>query len=524
MIYRSPLPDVEIPHVPLTPFVLQHAAHLGTKPAFIDASSGRTLTYGELADGVQRVASGLARRGFQKGDVLAICSPNIPEYPLAFHAAVSLGGIVTGINPMWTAGEIAHQLVDSGARYLLTTPDALDRALEAAARSDVREVFVIGEDPRAMSFATLLADNGSAAPDVHIDAREDLAALPYSSGTSGLPKGVMLTHRSLVAGLCQFTAAESVSENEVVLTVPPFFHMYGMCLMSAICLQSATIVTVPRFDIATCLRSIEGYGVTRAHLLPPIVLNLANEPLVGDYDLSTLRLIHCGAAPLGEEVGRRVTARLGCPIKQGYALTECYPAMRMMLAAPGMDDCASVGRCVPNTECRVVDPVTGSDVEPGQPGELWLRGPQVMKGYLHRPDATAEVLDADGWLRTGDIGRADAEGHVTIVDRLKELIKVKGYQVAPAELEAVLLSHPAVADAAVIPIPNEGAGELPKAFVVLKEDSTAEDIMIFVAARVAPYKKVRRVEFVDQIPKSASGKILRRVLVERERASSAVLV
>jgi acyl-CoA synthetase (AMP-forming)/AMP-acid ligase II len=523
MIYRSPLPDIEIPDVPLTPFVLRRAADLGAKPAFVDGASGRTLTYGELADGVHRVASGLARRGFRKGDVFAICAPNIPEYPLAFYAAVSLGGIVTGINPMWTAGEMAHQLADSGTRYLLTTSDGLDRALEAATRSDVRELFVFGEDPRATSFASLLADDGSAFPEIHIDAREDLAALPYSSGTSGLPKGVMLTHRNLVAGLCQFVASEPAAD-EVVFTVPPFFHMLGMCLMSALVLQGATLVTLPRFDITASLRSIQEYGATRSYLLPPIVVNLINELLVDDYDLSTLRLIHCGAAPLGENVGRAVADRLGCPIKQAYALTECYPAMRMSLAALAKVDCASVGRCVPNSECRVIDPVSGVDVEPGQPGELWLRGPQVMKGYLHRPDATAEVLDADGWLRTGDIGCADAEGHFTIVDRLKELIKYKGFQVAPAELEAVLLSHPAVADAAVIPSPDEEAGEVPKAFVVLRAAATPEELMAYAAERVAPYKKVRRIEFVEAIPKSASGKILRRIMVERERANVPVLV
>jgi acyl-CoA synthetase (AMP-forming)/AMP-acid ligase II len=396
--------------------------------------------------------------------------------------------------------------------------------LEAAARSEIREVFVVGDDPRATSFASLLAGNASAAPEVHIRAREDLAALPYSSGTSGLPKGVMLTHRNLVAGLSQFAAGDPAASDDVVFMAPPFFHILGMCLMNVCLLQGVTLVTLPRFETRTFLRSIQEYGVTRAFLLPPIVVNLTKEPLVDAFDLSTLRLIHCGGAPLGEPVARAIAERLGCPIKQNYALTECYPALRMSMAAPEMVDCASVGRCVANTECRVVDPATGADVEPGQPGELWLRGPQVMKGYLHRPEATAEVLNAEGWLRTGDIGCADPEGHFTIVDRLKELIKYKGYQVAPAELEAVLLAHPAVVDAAVIPSPHEVAGEVPKAFVVLSEDATAEGIMAFVAERVAPYKKIRRIEIIDQIPKSPSGKILRRVLVERERASDPVLV
>jgi acyl-CoA synthetase (AMP-forming)/AMP-acid ligase II len=308
-----------------------------------------------------------------------------------------------------------------------------------------------------------------------------------------------------------------------VFGILPMFHMYGLSVMHLVLSLGATLVFMPRFELMSCLRALQDYGVTRAYLAPPTVLSLAKHPRVDDYDLSRIKVVHSGGAPLSEAVARDCADRLGCQIKQAYALTECYPALRMGQADADLRRITSVGRSVPNTECKVVDPDTGAELGPGQPGELWLRGPQVMQGYLNHPEASARTLDAEGWLRTGDVGLVDDEGFFTIVDRLKELIKYKGYQVAPAELEAVLLAHPAVADAAVIPSPDADAGEVPKAFVVLQHKATPDELMTFVARRVAPYKKVRRVAIVDQIPKSPSGKILRRVLVERERAAVAAL-
>jgi acyl-CoA synthetase (AMP-forming)/AMP-acid ligase II len=249
------------------------------------------------------------------------------------------------------------------------------------------------------------------------------------------------------------------------------------------------------------------------------MLALAKHPAVARYDLKSLRTIFSGAAPLGAQLEREVAARLGCHVKQGYGMTEASPATHMTPHDPARAKPGSVGMPVSNTECKIVDVETGAELGVGEEGEVCLRGPQVMKGYLNRPDATAETIDPEGWLHTGDIGRADEDGHFFIVDRRKELIKYKGFQVAPAELEALLLTHPAVADCAVVPAPDEGAGEVPKAFVVLKTDgaATADELIAFVAARVSPHKKVRRVEFVEQIPKSPSGKILRRVLVARGR-------
>ncbi len=521
MVFRSPYPDVTIPEVPLTPFVLQRAGELAGKPALIDGPSGRTLTYGQLAGGVRLIAAGLAQRGFQKGDVFAIYSPNIPEYAVAFHAVSSLGGISSTVNPLYTAGELASQLKDSGARYLLTIPQFLDKALEAAAESPVREVFVFGEAERATPLAALLQSAGQL-PEVRIKPKEDLVALSYSSGTTGLPKGVMLTHYNLVANICQ-TERFLASADETVIAVLPFFHIYGLTVLLNISLYLGhTIVTMPRFDLEQFLKIVQDYGVTRAFLVPPIVLALTKHPVVDNFNLSKLRSITSGAAPLDGTVERACAQRVGCTVAQGYGLTETSPVVSTHPDDPTRVRSGSVGQCIPNTECKVVDPVTGTELGPKQEGEIWVRGPQVMKGYFNQPEATAQTIDAQGWLHTGDIGYVDEDGYLYIVDRLKELIKYKGMQVAPAELEGILLSHPAIADAAVIGSPDEEAGEVPKAFVVLKGQATPEEIMAFVAERVAPHKKVRRLEVVSEIPKALSGKILRRLLIERERAQARV--
>jgi acyl-CoA synthetase (AMP-forming)/AMP-acid ligase II len=521
LIFRSPHPDISIPEVPLTPFVLQQADNLGDKAALIDGPTGRTFTFADLAGMIRKAAAGLAARGFDKGDVFAIFAPNSPQWAVAFHAVASLGGVNTTVNSLFTADDVAYQLKDSGARFLLTVPPFLDRALEAAGRTGIEEVFVLGGSEGGTPFHELLR-NDEAPPEVDIDPREDIAVLPYSSGTTGFPKGVMLTHYNLVANLRQFEAVHHTSEEDRVIGVLPFFHIYGMTvIMNAAVYLGATIVTMPRFDLEPFLQLLQDHRITRAYAVPPIVLALAKHPMVEKFDLSTLRLVMSGAAPLDAGLARACEERLGCQVIQGYGLTETSPVTHCTPDDdPAKNKPGSIGPLLPNTECRVVDWGTGENLGPNQDGELWIRGPQVMRGYLNNREATAQTIDDDGWLHTGDIGHADAEGYFTIVDRLKELIKYKGYQVPPAELEAVLLSHPAVADAAVIPKADEEAGEVPKAFVVVKTEVTAEAVMVFVAERVAPHKKIRQVEFIDEIPKSASGKILRRILVERERSQS----
>ncbi|OGL14001.1 MAG: AMP-dependent synthetase [Candidatus Rokubacteria bacterium RIFCSPLOWO2_12_FULL_71_22] len=525
MIFKSTSPDVTIPAVSITEFVLRHADRLGDKPAMVDGPSGRTLTYRQLADGIRRAATGLARRGFGKGDVFAIYSPNLPEYAVVFNAVASVGGINTTVNPLYTADELAKQLTDSKARYLVTVAPFLDKAREAAARAGVQEVFVFGPAEGARPFAELLA----APPDpprVAIDARRDVVVLPYSSGTTGLPKGVMLTHENLVANLCQCLGMQNFdgfTEQDTIMAVLPYFHIYGMVviMMFGLC-QGATVVSMPRFDMREFLGIIQKYRVTIAPIVPPIVLGMVKHPAVSQFDLSSLRLIFSGAAPLGEEIARELSKRLRCPVVQGYGMTEASPVTHLSPTRNAPVKPGSIGMVVPNTEVKLVDVVTGAELGRNQEGELLIRGPQIMKGYLGRPEDTAQAIDPEGWYHSGDVGYADDEGWFYIVDRTKELIKYKGMQVAPAELEALLATHPAILDAAVIRKADEEAGEVPKAYVVLKPDeasraTTAEALMAWVAERVAPHKRVRHVAFIDQIPKSASGKILRRMLVEREK-------
>jgi len=502
MIFRGPTPDVEIPDVPLADFVLQRALKLSEKPALIDGPTGRVLTYGELAASVRRVAAGLAGRGFHKGDVFGLFCPNVPEFAVAYLAISSLGGISSTINSLYTADEVAFQLKDSGARFLLTVAPFLDRALDAAERTGVEEVFVLGEADGATPFADL-SNTQAEPPEVHIDPGQDLVVLPYSSGTTGFAKGVMLSHRNIVANLVQMEPVHHVSEEDRLIACLPFFHIYGqVVIMNNGLRHGATIVTMPKFDLEPFLKLLQDHRVTRAYLVPPIILALAKHPVVDSYDLSSLRLIMSGAAPLDAGLAGACERRLGVRVIQGYGLTETSPVTHITPDDdPAKNKPGSIGPPLPNTEVKVADWGTGESYGPNQDGEIWVRGPQVMKGYLNNPEATAHTIDEQGWLHTGDIGHADADGYFTIVDRLKELIKYRGYQVPPAEIEAVLLGHPAVADAAVIPKRDEEAGEIPKAFVVRKGECEAGELMDYVAERVALHMKVREVEVIEEIPK-----------------------
>jgi len=399
---------------------------------------------------------------------------------------------------------------------LLTAPPFLDVARAAVEEAGELEVFVLGETDDEESYAGLLGDPG-AAPAVAIDPAVDIAAVPYSSGTTGVMKGVMLTHRNLVANLVQAEPVHAIAADDVIIAVLPFFHIYGLCvIMNQGLLAGATLLTMPRFELVAFLDLLEHHRVTRALVVPPIALALAKHPAVAGRDLSALRHIGCGAAPLGAETAREVETRIGCSVTQGYGMTETSPVTHLVAPGSAMGKHGSVGPPLPGTECRLIDPETGLDALPGERGELWIRGPQVMRGYLDNPQATAAMIDGEGWLHTGDVATVDEDGWFTIVDRVKELIKYKGFQVAPAELEALLITHPQVADCAVIGVPDDEAGELPKAFVMATEDAVdPDDIIRFVADQVAPHKRIRAIELVEAIPKSASGKILRRLLKER---------
>jgi acyl-CoA synthetase (AMP-forming)/AMP-acid ligase II len=492
VIYRSPHADIEIPNLSLADYVLGGARARGDHPALIDGASGEVTSYAELADRVDEVAAWLQGQGISKGDVVGLVGPNSRDWVIVYHAILRAGAVVTPMNPLLTEEEIGKQQTDAGAKLLIDDPPAAVAAAEAGAKP--AEVQV---DP------------------------EDLAVLPYSSGTTGRMKGVMLSNRNLVANIEQAWTSLPLAEDDTLVGVLPFFHSYGQTVVLNMGLsKGSTIVVMARFDLDALLEIVEKYRVTWLHIVPPIVLALATSPQIGERDTSSLKMVVSGAAPLDADLVGRAEERIGAPIRQGYGLTEVSPVSHKSRAAdvdktpPG-----SIGPLIPNTEARLVDPETGEDVPEGGEGEIWLRGPQVMLGYLNDEEATAAIFPGDGWMRTGDVGRVDENGYFFIVDRLKELIKYKGYQVPPAELEAVLVSHPKVKDAGVIGVPMEDGGEAPKACVVAEDGLDADELIAYVAERVAPYKRVREVEFVDEVPKSASGKILRRLLREQHGAA-----
>ena len=521
-MYRSLHPPLEIPATPVADFVLAGAAARGQRPALICAVTGRRVAYAELPKLVDRTAVGLAALGIAKSDVCAVFAANAPEYVIAVLAIARLGAVATTVSPANTKDDLAKQLRDSGARVLFTSQALAPVWTQALTGTGVRHV-VLFDDPgeaaaptevQAHRFEALARAPGQL-PAVTIEP-EDLVALPYSSGTTGLPKGVMLTHRNLVANMLQIAdAGHYVDGSDTTVAFLPFFHIYGLTVIVLMGIWAGTtIVVVPKFTLESYFDLVERHRATVLHIVPPVALAIAKHPSVESRDFSSVRKLFSGAAPLGADVSQQCTRRLGCILQQGYGLTETSPAAFITPEdrpiKPG-----SVGWPVANTEARVVDIATGADVAPGTDGEIWIRGPQVMRGYFGRLAETHGMIDEDGWLRSGDIGHADDEGYFFIVDRLKELIKYKGLQVPPAELEAVLLSHPAVADAAVVPLADSECGEIPRGFVVLKGAATADELLAYVEARVAAHKKLRRLEFIDAIPKSASGKILRRLLRDR---------
>ncbi|MBQ0883534.1 4-coumarate--CoA ligase family protein [Streptomyces sp. RM72] len=521
-MFRSEYADVPPVDLPIHDAVLGGAAAFGNAPALIDGTDGTTLTYEQVDRFHRHVAAALAESGVRKGDVLALHSPNTVAFPLAFYAATRAGASVTTVHPLATAEEFAKQLKDSEARWIVTVSPLLSTARRAAELAGgVQEILVCDSAPGHRSLVDMLASTAPE-PSVAIDPAEDVAALPYSSGTTGTPKGVMLTHRQIATNLAQLEPSMPSAPGDRVLAVLPFFHIYGLtALMNAPLRLGATVVVLPRFDLEQFLAAIQNHRITSLYVAPPIVLALAKHPLVTDYDLSSLKYIVSAAAPLDARLAAACSQRLGLPpVGQAYGMTELSPGTHVV-PLDAMSDAppGTVGKLIAGTEMRIVsltDP--GKDLPAGESGEILIRGPQIMKGYLGRPDATAALIDADGWLHTGDVGHADSDGWLYVVDRVKELIKYKGFQVAPAELEALLLTHPGVTDAAVVGAYNDDGNEVPHAFVVRRPTAPGlqeGEIMMYVAERVAPYKRVRQVTFVDAVPRAASGKILRRQLREQ---------
>ena len=510
MIFASPLPDIVVPDVLLYESVLRHASTQPDKAALVDGPTGRVLTYGALDAAIRSFAGGLVAHGLVPGEVVGILAPNRPEFAVAFHGVAYAGGVVTTINASYTHREVRYQLDDARPRLLVTVGASLDVARRAAAGTSVEQIVVFDEVDEAEHITSLFGP--ALATPVLVDL-DSPVVLPYSSGTTGLSKGVVLTHRNLVANIEQVMAGSGLRIDEVVMGVLPMFHIYGMqVIMNTTLAAGATVITMPRFDLVEFLELHARHRITRSYIAPPIAVALAKHPAVDDYDLSALERLNSGAAPLSAELSHEVAARLGCQVVQGYGMTELSPTSHITPLNEGRP--GSVGVTTPNAATRIVDPTSGADLGVGEEGEVWVKGPQVMAGYLNNPEATAATIDTDGWLHTGDIGRIDADGYLWIVDRLKELIKYKGFQVAPAELEGALLTHPAVADAAVIGMPDRDAGEIPVGFVVLKpgHDASEREILEHVASQTAHFKHLGRVSFIDAVPKSPSGKLLRRLL------------
>lgn len=495
----------------------------GDAVAYVDGRHGRKLTYAELERAVRTVAAGLWQRlRIQKADVVCILSPNSTEFMVLFLAIASLGGIMTTMNPLNTNADIKKQTKIAGAKYMFTVPEFLSKAQATGLPVGLIE----GDAPGSfLHYSDLLTGDPKNTPRVQLN-QEDPVAVLFSSGTTGESKGVVLTHRNMIA-VCGVLRSPRVDGglNGICLQLIPMFHVFG--LMVGVCniARGSKVVVLPRFDFIEMLSTIEKYKITAFPLVPPILLLMIKQDVVRKYDMTSLRNIGCGAAPLGKEQLEQCAIRFpNAKLIQGYGLTEST-AIGSMTPADGADFAdhfGSAGMLAPGLEAMMVDASTNKPMAPTQQGEIWLRGPTIMKAYIGNPKETSETIDRDGWLHTGDLGYFDTDGYLYIVDRLKELIKYKANQVAPAELECILLGHPGVSDCAVIPFPDDEAGEIPMAYIVRKPGSalTAEEVMKFVAEQVAPYKKIRKVAFIDAIPKSATGKTERRKLVELSRLKS----
>jgi len=527
---RSTFADVEIPDQSIYDFLFGDLTEEDRgRIALVDGTSGAKTTYGELVDQVNAIAGALAARGVTPGTVIGLLCPNAPAFAVVFHGILRAGAVVTTINSLYTADEIASQLRDAGATWLITVSPLLQNAAVAVGSVGMPDDHLIVLDGAEghPSMRDLLTQ-GAPAPEIHVDPATQVAVLPYSSGTTGRPKGVMLSHRNLVANVAQSNGVIGLTGDDAVLAVLPFYHIYGLTVLLNYALKNRSeLVTMPRFDLPEFLRIIGEHKCTWVFIAPPIAVALAKHPLVDQFDLSSVKVIFSGAAPLDANLAGAVAKRLGCVVRQGYGMTELSPVSHAIPVYADEISLNSIGPAIPNMECKLVDPETGEEIPQPESGtsvagELMCKGPNVMLGYLNNEEATREMLEPDGWLHTGDIATVDSDGIYTIVERLKELIKYKGYQVAPAVLEALLLQHPKVADVAVIGVKDDDGQEVPKAFVVIQqgEELTDAEVMEFVASNVAPHEKVRRVEFIDVIPKSTSGKILRKDLRARETAAA----
>lgn len=526
---RKPIPFPANHALDLTTFISSRPHH--GEVAFIDATTSRQLTFPDFWKAVESVSTCLSEMGIRKGHVVLLLSPNSIFFPVVSLSVISLGAVITTTNPLNTTREIAKHISDTKPALAFTVPQLLPKLADASNDNHLK-VVLVGETPCGNSLSTssctvigsleeMMEREASQARVKDRVTLDDTATLLYSSGTTGVSKGVVSSHKNFI-GLIETVVRRfgTNAQEEIYIATVPMFHIYGLAAFTmALLAMGSTVVVLSKFDLEEMLWAVQKYRATYLPLVPPILVGMVNraDEIKKTYDLSSLRTVLCGGAPLSKEMIEGFVDKFPkVTIMQGYGLTESTGGGASTDTMEESRRYGTAGLLSPSVEGRIVDPESGKALPVNGTGELWLRGPTIMKGYFNNEAATASTLYSDGWLRTGDLCYIDEDGFLFIVDRLKELIKYKGYQVAPAELEALLLCHPEVADAAVIPFPDEVVGQFPMAYVVRKAGSTISGaaVMDFIAKQVAPYKRIRRVAFIASIPKNPSGKILRKDLIQ----------